>query len=170
MLRICSTWNGNPVGDAHRIAIEWTPAGDSVELRVSAPHYGDPPAPSSPVGPTDRLWEFEVVEVFVAGSDGRYTEIELAPSGHHLVLQLDGVRNAVASMIPISYTARVAGNRWVGTARIEHRLLPPPPWRVNATAIHGSGADRVYLSMVALPGSAPDFHQPDRFPPLASLT
>lgn len=170
MLRICATWDGNPVGDAHGIAIEWVPAEAWIELRVSAPFYGDPLAPSSAPGPTDRLWEHEVVEVFVAGSDARYTEIEMAPSGHHLVLQLDGIRNPVASMIPISFTARVTADRWVGTARIERRLLPPPPWRVNAAAIHGSGAERVHLSMVALPGSQPDFHQPARFPLLASLS
>ena len=170
MLRICATWDGNPVDDAHRVAVEWVPAEEWIELRVSAPHYGDPPAPASPPGPADRLWEREVVEVFVVGSDARYTEIELAPSGHHLVLQLEGVRNPVASMLPIAYTACVTGDRWVGTARINRRLLPPPPWRVNATAIHGSGADRIHLSMVALPGEEPDFHQPECCPLLASLT
>ena len=68
MLRICSTWNGNPVGDAHRIAIEWTPAGDSIELRVSA-HWTATVAG----GAADRLWSSKWWRV--AGSDGRYTEI-----------------------------------------------------------------------------------------------
>jgi len=101
MLRICRRWNGTPIGPADHIDVAWTDQGAIIELRVTAPFYGDPPAPSAPIGPTDRLWEHEVVEVFIAGPDGRYTEIELAPSGHHLVLQLDGVRQPVATCIPI---------------------------------------------------------------------
>jgi hypothetical protein len=37
----------------------------------------------------------------------RYIEIELGPHGHHLVLLLDGVRNAVAKLLPIKYNAAI---------------------------------------------------------------
>ena len=104
-----------------------------------------------------------MVEVFVAGSEGKYTEIEMAPSGHHLVLQLDGVRNPVATKLPLQFEADVLKGRWRGVARIDIGLLPESPWRVNATAIHGTGAQRTYLSMAPLGGPEPDFHQPDRF-------
>lgn len=162
-LRISTWWDGRPAPGAHHIEVEWVEGDSSVELRVDAPHYGDPLPPQSPAGPTDGLWNFEVVEVFVAGSDERYTEIEMSPSGHHLVLQLDGIRTPVATCIPIEFRAQIDGERWRGVARIDRALLPPQPWRVNATSIHGSGADRRYLSMVPLPGSAPDFHQPSQF-------
>jgi len=100
------------------------------------------------------------VELFIYGDDDQYTEIELAPSGHHLVLQLDGIRRAVATQLPIEYDATVHGDRWTGTAKIDKSLLPDGPHRWNATAIHGSGEERRYLSWLPLPGEAPDFHQP----------
>jgi hypothetical protein len=107
------------------------------------------------------LWEHEVVELFIFGTDGKYTEIEMAPSGHHLVLQLDGIRNPVATLLPLAFEATILGDRWTGTARIDKDLLPPGPHHLNATAIHGEGANRKYLSWVTLPGDAPDFHRPD---------
>ncbi len=137
-----------------------------LEIRVSAPHYADPPPPSAPIGPTANLWEHEVVELFIHGPDNRYTEIELSPSGHHLVLQLEGVRNTVASMLPIQFEATIHADRWTGTAIIEKALLPDTPHRVNAAAIHGTDANRTYLSWVTLPGEAPDFHQPECFRPI----
>ena len=152
--------------EKHHIVVDLVAFDGGIELRVDAPLYGDPPAPATPAGPTNGLWEYEVVEVFIAGTDTRYTEIEMAPSGHHLVLQLDGVRNPVATLLPLVFDVELTPSRWRGVARIDRSLLPPGPWRLNATSIHGSGHKRTYLSMVALPGSAPDFHQPDRFEPI----
>lgn len=163
LLRIDAWWDGRPAHRVHHIEVQWIERDAHIELRVDAPHYGDPTPPQIPMGPTDELWNFEVVEVFVAGPDDRYTEIELSPSGHHLVLQLDGIRRPVNTLIPVQFEAQVEGERWHGVARIDRGLLPPQPWRVNATSIHGSGADRRYMSMVPLPGSTPDFHQPSHF-------
>ena len=165
-LRIASLWNGKSIPEAHHIVIEWVQLPQCIELRIDAPYCGSPAAPEAAPGPTDRLWEHEVVEVFVAGSNDQYTEIELAPSGHHLVLQLAGVRNPVATKLPLRFDAEVLKDRWRGVARIDIGLLPPTPWRVNATAIYGEGALRTYLSMTPLAGPEPDFHQPDRFRPL----
>lgn len=136
---------------------------EGIEIRVQAPFYGDPAPPDAPVGTTDKLWEHEVVELFILGSDGHYTEIELSPSGHHLVLMLDGVRSPVATGLPMAFEVQVADGRWAGTARLDAAYLPPAPWRINATAIHGSGSERTYLSWVPLPGDEPDFHQPSVF-------
>ena len=37
--------------------------------------------------------------------------IELGPHGHHIVLFLDGVRNAVAKLLPIQYDAVIGESR-----------------------------------------------------------
>ena len=132
---------------------------------MSAPFHDDPPPLGEP-GPTDRLWEHEVVELFVAGRDDRYTEVELSPWGHHLVLRLHGVRRVIDTQLPLAFRVRRCGARWIGVARLDRELLPPPPWRANAYAIHGEGSDRRFLSATPLPGEQPDFHQPDRFPAL----
>ncbi len=57
-----------------------------------------------------KLWEYEVVEAFFATKvDGvwRYLEVEFSPHGHHLVLLLNGVRNAIKHSLPIQYEAKI---------------------------------------------------------------
>src|SRR5690606_32296345 len=124
---------------------------------------GDPP-PAGPPGPTDRLWEHEVVELFVLGDGERYTEIELGPHGHHLVLQLDGVRRPVRARVPIASEAAITGDRWRGVAHVDGRWFPTPR-RWNAYAVHGRGDDRQHLAAVPVPGPAPDFHRLACFAP-----
>ena len=165
-IRIEAEWNGNALPTRHWITIHLLDRETELEIRISAPYYGAPKAPSTPIGPTDTLWEHEVVELFIYGADHRYTEIEMAPSGHHLVLQLEGVRNAVATKLPLAYEATILGDRWTATAKIRKDFLPAGPHRWNATAIHGEKENRTYLSWVPLPGAEPDFHQPDATRPL----
>ena len=99
----------------------------------SAPHSVRQ-APDGPVGPTDKLWDHEVVEVFFLGRAERYTEIELSPHGHHLVLKLQGARNIVQKCIPIDYhvTHHKAGptlydRRWTGESNLP-RCGGPTGW------------------------------------------
>ncbi len=175
ILRIERTWDGQPAAPEEGVEVRLAvaPEGDLL-VALRAPFHGDPSPPTLP-GPTDRLWECEVVEVFVAGPASGpagerrhpYLEIELGPYGHHLVLRFLGVRNAVERALPIDYRARLAGKAWEGEARIPAACLPPRPWAANAFALHGRGAARRHLAATPLPGPRPDFHQPDRFPALA---
>ena len=168
-IRIEAEWNGTAISARHWITVHLLDKADHLEIRVSAPYYGSPQAPSTPVGPTDQLWEHEVVEIFIYGENEHYLEIELAPSGHHLVLQLRGIRNVIASKLPLDFTATIHGDRWTGTARVNKDHLPNSPRRLNATAIHGSKDARKYLSWNRLPGNEPDFHQPGSSRPLQFL-
>lgn len=164
VLEITRTWDGAPVGpdEAVRLAVALDDEGLTIE--VDAPFHGDPPPPGPP-GPTWALWEQEVVELFVLGPGDRYTEIELGPHGHHLVLRLEGVRQIVERELPIPYEAVITGGRWRAVARLPPSLLPEGPYRINATAIHGRGEGRRYLSWAPLPAEKPDFHQLHRFLP-----
>ena len=164
-LAIALTWDGRPAeGPTPRLSLRAAP--DGLELEVDAPFHGDLPPPGAP-GPTPRLWEHEVVELFIQGAQGGpYTEVELGPHGHHLVLRLGAVRQVRDQLHPIAFTAEITGDRWTGRARLPRALLPPGPWRGNATAIHGPPEGRVYQTWAPLPGPQPDFHQPARFRPL----
>ncbi|MGE5233027.1 MAG: hypothetical protein ACM3OB_02865 [Acidobacteriota bacterium] len=174
ILRIASTWNGDParVDEQVELALETLPDGDLV-IRVRAPFHQDPAPPAGP-GPTDRLWEFEVVELFLAGPAAGppeqprhpYLEVELGPHGHHLALRFLGVRNPVERALAIACRAEIHGASWEAEVRVAAACLPPRPWSANAFAMHGRGAARRYLAATPLPGARPDFHQPDRFPPL----
>jgi hypothetical protein len=61
------------------------------------------------------------------------------------------------------FDARIGGPRWTGVARLDRGLLPPPPHRVNAFAVHGTGGARRHLACFPAPGPAPDFHRLESF-------
>ena len=143
--------------------------GSTLDVHVEAPFHGDP-APADPVGPTWRLWDHEVVELFIAGigSPEPYLEVELGPHGHHLVLQLAGRdRTITARLLPLAFEAEIDGDRWSGFARIPREYLPCGAGWANADAIHGPKEARRYLSWAPVPGDAPDFHRIWLFPQVA---
>ena len=161
---IDKAWDGRLVPDEDRAILVARIDARGLHLRIDAPYAGDPP-PDHPPGPTPELWNHEVVEFFLLGADERYTEIEIGPSGHHLVLQLEGCRNPVASELPMTISSlRILGGRWRAEALVPAKFLPKPPYRANAVAIRGQGTDRRYFSAVPLPGDAPDFHRLEHFP------
>ena len=161
-LPIERTWDGTPAhpDEVASVTLRWTDGG--LEVLVRAPFHGDP-APEAPPGATWALWEHEVVELFVVGPNQRYTEVEIGPHGHHLVLQLDGVRNIVARELPLELSVEHAEGRWSARAVLAAALLPPGPHTVNAYAIHGRGAHRRHLAWTPVPGPAPDFHRVECF-------
>lgn len=170
-LIVASTWDGAPIPPREQARVSLWMNDASLHIEVDAPFHDDPPPPGSP-GPCDELWTHEVVELFVVGEASedvapRYTEIELSPHGHHLALELIGVRQVARAKLPLEYRASIAAarDRWRGRARLDRTLLPPPPHRLNACAIHGQGAARRYLAVAPVPGPTPDFHRLDGFPP-----
>merc|ERR1711865_771237 len=60
---ISNTWDGQPCERSERVAVTVKTVGEEVVITVDAPFYNDS-APDGPVGPTDKLWDHEVVEVF----------------------------------------------------------------------------------------------------------
>ncbi len=172
VLLIDRRWDGAPIASAERAGVTLATLAGGWEIVVEAPFHDDPPPEGSP-GSTDGLWNHEVVELFVAvcgPSDRvRYTEIELSPHGHHLVLDFRGVRRRQAVVQPLSMTAGIEGARWHARMALPLDALPPQPWRVNAFAIHGVGRHRRYLAAFPVPGERPDFHQPAAFPMAGGL-
>ncbi len=168
-LVIGHTWNGVEIAANERVELTLRLTDAAIRIDVDAPFHGDPPPPGPP-GPSDGLWDYEVVELFISGAatpdEVPYTEVELSPHGHHLVLRLSGVRNVVEKVLPLEFEATISGGRWSGTAWLPRSYLPPAPWNVNAYAIHGQESERRYLAMSPVPGKGPDFHRPEVFQPL----
>lgn len=164
-LQINQTWNGHALAAKEQIQIELEHRPKGLLIDFSAPFYDDP-APAAEPGPTDGLWDYEVLEVFMANGQ-RYTEVELGPHGHYLVLQLNGYRHCVSKLQEIRYKTYRVASRWMGTALIPWELLPAAPWTYNAYAIHGQGSTRTYLAHFAVKGPEPDFHRLEAFQSLA---
>lgn len=169
-LPIERTWRGELLPRSHRARIEAALEGDALVVRFSAPYFDDP-EPREPRGVLDGLWDYEVIELFVAGPGSEYLEIELGPHGHHLVLQLSDVRLRARSGLPIDYDCTVSPlakqalgcgepcGRSEGVARVPRSYLPERVTRANAYLIHGVGAARCHHAHAPVPGEQPDFHR-----------
>jgi hypothetical protein len=156
-------WDGRPLPAANHVSIKLSWDSGDLILSVDAPYFDDP-VPDHPVGSTWELWEHEVVEVFLLGDSERYTEIEVGPHGHFLLLRLDGYRNIVDRSLPMPFESQIDGERWRGAARIEAKYLPHPIRRLNAYSIHGEGQQRIYAAWTPVPGPKCDFHRLKCFP------
>lgn len=159
-----NNWQGRTLNGFEQIKFELEFRKNGLLIDFESPYYGDSPPPGPP-GTTEGLWAFEVFEVFLAQGES-YTEIELGPHGHYLVLELEGYRQRVSSGAEIRYRSYLCNGRWMGTALIPWELLPEAPWTFNAYAIHGHGASRQYNALFPVPNQHPDFHQLDFFQPL----
>jgi len=157
-LRVASTWDGLSVPLDEQAELVLTGHEDHLELGIDAPYHGDP-APESPAGSLPGLWNYEVVELFIAGVDDRYLEVEVGPHGHYLVLQLEGVRNVVEQGLGLDVTVCTGPERWTARAILPRRWLPPGSCRINAYSVHGLGEHRRYLANTPVPGDGPDFHR-----------
>ena len=163
ILPVEHTWDGRAVERSRQARVVLASEPGVLVIRADSPLGEDPPPPSPP-GPTDHLWEHEVVELFVVGPDDRYTEIELGPWGHHLVLRLHGPRQVLSRCLPLDYRCQVQGARWSGEARLDRALLPAGPHRVNAFAIRRLDGERQLFAWSPVPGDRPDFHRIGLFP------
>ncbi len=167
-IEIRGTWDGGELEGHERAVFEVCVdrAAGRLALVVEASYHGDP-APKAPPGPLDGLWEYEVVELFLLGSEQRYLEIELGPHGHHLGLRLEGRRRVVERDIGIELRTRRLGRHWRGEASLDLEWLPPGLHAANAYAMHGRGPDRRFLAAHPVPGPEPDFHRLECFAPLS---
>jgi hypothetical protein len=164
-LEIAKTWDGEATDEAERASVSVARDSTSLVVMVEAPYHGDP-RPTVAPGRTDRLWDYEVVEVFLLGDAEHYLEIEMGPHGHYLVLLLAGRRQVERQALLMEYEARINGPRWNGRARLPISYLPAGAARGNAFAVSGVGPRRRFLAAYPVPGPRPDFHRLECFGPL----
>ncbi|XP_077575719.1 UPF0462 protein C4orf33 homolog [Stigmatopora nigra] len=162
---ILYTWDSSPVNhDPIRIIL--SPGVEGLKMRVSAPFFNDPEAPTGqPRKPFPGLWDYEVVESFFLDSTtDNYLEVEVCPHGQHLILLLSGVRQPFQQQLPMVFNAAITGNRWAGEALLPWIYFPPNVNKMNSYAIHGSGEKRTYEALYPIPkneivkGQKPNFH------------
>lgn len=166
---ISKTWDSDTPADNATVHLVFQNISTETEtgllIEIDAPFYNDPIVPPElPVGSTDKLWNYEVVEVFfLSESEGQYLETEFAPRGHYLLLTLDTDRNILKYELPLndSYTAEVNEDtgRWKGRVVVPWEYLPKNVTKFNAYAIHKSDPNRVYMSL--FPVGKGEFEEPN---------
>ena len=158
-------WDGTPLIEERWIYLSVIEMDIGMKLEVDAPFYSNPAPesfPNSLVGSWE-LWNYEVVELFLVGDNGHYTEVEVGPHGHHLILRLDAPRSIIDKEHPMIWKSTIEGSRWKGEGFILNAVLPDRIDRINAFGIATINGERKYSSYTPLPGPKPDFHQPHRF-------
>jgi len=167
--KIGLTWDGKPIDhNPAQISVRPGPGGE-VLVSVVAPYWADPAPPGGLPGQAYfGLWEYEVVEAFFLNSRDQYLEVEFGPHGQHIVLLLNGRRNAVKHTLPLEYSAIIdhTAGVWRGEARIPGDYFPPDVTLFNAYAIHGTEADRAYEALYESSGPQADFHRLEKFQPI----
>merc|ERR1719150_2960909 len=167
---IAGTWDGQPV-DHEPVQLTLEGDGDDLLIRISAPFFDDPaPGGGKPGEAFFKLWEYEVVEAFFLNDKEQYLELEFGPHGQHLMLILNGNRNAIKHSLPLEYSAKIDLEKktWTGTARVPAAYFPPDVNKWNAYAIHGVADLRMYEALFESSGAQPDFHQLEKFRPFDS--
>ena len=169
-VRLCvdRLWNGEEALATERAEVRFALGAAGLRIGIKAGFHGDPP-PLLPPGRCDGLWHHEVVELFLVNQAGGYLELEFGPHGHYLGLRFAGVRQRQDPEPAVTFRAAITGAGWQGWAEVPLASLPPGLTRANAYAIHGQGAGRRYLAAYPVPGIRPDFHQPQRFRPWATV-
>jgi hypothetical protein len=172
-LQISTRWDGTRLPEREHAYVTFALGAAELGVEVAAPYYADAP-PAAGAGSTDRLWEHEVVELFLADAGERYLEIELGPHGHYLVLELSGVRKPTRMGMDIDFASEIVEQpsvanglvgRWRGRANVPASYLPQQVCRANAYAVHGNAQARCHHAHAPLPTIAPDFHRLETFVP-----
>ncbi len=162
-LEVKQCWDGAPASPAQRAWVEWSASDGALHVAAGMPHQHPARIPDAPPGArVDGLWEFDVVECFFVGADGRYVELELGAGGHHLALAFASPRtpadDAPTPALEIVWTRDAA--RWRSQCVLPRDWLPEPIVAANAFAI-GGGA---FLAHHPTGGPRPDFHRPHAYP------
>lgn len=165
ILEISRLWNGDPAPAGLRGSIRLEAVAGGLRITGNHPHQASPVTPPFPPGSrVANLWEYDVVECFIAGDAG-YLEVEVAQDGRWIVLSFAGPREWLdvhEDLAPsLSWSQDAQG--WSTSIDIPSALLPAGADRVNAYVICGG----VHLAHAAVPGARPDFHQPDVFVPVS---
>ncbi|MCB0357999.1 MAG: hypothetical protein KDD44_00130 [Bdellovibrionales bacterium] len=164
-------WFGAPLQQPAEFALvadpEWlvlvAPAEQNVE---GSSEWGE-------AGYTEGLWHDTVVELFAAekGTE-RYVELNLAPSGTWWGMCFSAPRTRSEHAWRQMRSPQVArfreprNGRMVVALRIEFGSVCRNPLQLRANVCGVQrGAELQYYSWIKLPGSAPDFHQPESFAP-----
>jgi alpha-galactosidase len=176
-VRFSSDWQGKNADPQQETQVQllWTP--DALYLRFLASYrsitvFTD----GEPDGRRDRLWERDVVEVFVQppeSSARQYKEFEVSPNGLWIDLNIGpGEKHDLQSGLRRRAKVNEQNKTWMAELMLPMKSLtaefdPAKVWRVNFFRVEGASEPRFYSAWQSTGTPAPNFHVPDAFGKLA---
>ncbi|XP_077553381.1 UPF0462 protein C4orf33 homolog [Haemaphysalis longicornis] len=131
---------------------------DEIPLEMKAAFFDDVCQPPGPAGGSSvYLSQYEVFQIAFVGTEGYYTQLEIGPYGHYLVI-LGSVSGSFLKMdLTVSYAANVDRYRslWRASLKIPVSYLPPGLKSMNAWAQHGRPSERRVLALYPPPAGSP---------------
>jgi Carbohydrate-binding family 9 len=172
-VRFCHDWQGKRDDPKRQteVWILWTESDLYVRFRC---HYRAIHVFSNAGadGRKDRLWDRDVVEVFLQPDrfgEKYYKEFEVGPNGQWLDLEITprGLRHITSGM-RCTVTLEEAARVWTAELAIPMPALaqkfdPAQPWRVNFFRCEGIDPERFYSAWQPTGTPEPNFHVPDKF-------
>ena len=144
-------------------------------FRATRPHAARLHPDARPGAFTANLWQYDAAEFFlVHPNSGRYLEFNLAPNGAWWSCEFTSPRQRARSdddpFPQVVTTGSVRDDAWEATASLPLDLLRErlgfgAGSPLNATFTL-SAPHPIFLTATPLGPGEPDFHQPDRLPPL----
>ncbi len=170
MITITHHWDGTALPREEQVEFSVAQEGERVMVRATAALPYGICAPHAPVGFTDGLWEYDVLELFAVAPDGTYIEIELGPRGHWLAYWFSLYRERVVREIDrtqLVYTAQLVGSSWSVECSFPSAWLPSQwadlRWNCYQIRRRGDAGEYDYLAWKSDPTVAPDFHRTECF-------
>ncbi|KAF2364534.1 hypothetical protein FHG87_004712 [Trinorchestia longiramus] len=172
---IMTTWNNISLAASNaKISID---SSSSTSLVVTAEAvFSNDPVPEGVLSGSNfvGLWDYEVMDLFLANDQDQYIQIELSPYGLFCVLLFDGERQNIRYSLPVddvefSFDTDSSGVwYWTTQLTVPTQYIPPNITKFNAYSSHGVGESRVYEAYSPAPRDAaqPDFHNLVYFAPI----
>ena len=164
-LRVDKLWSGGVCSDDRLWAqLNLSKQTEGLRVCVKAPMIHEQRVPDAPMGSrVEKLWEHDVVELFLVGPGHQYLELELGAGGHWLLLSFDSIRHrrdSFETFKPIVKFKKTSEKSWTSEIIIPWKMIPENLRALNVFAIMAGQ----FMAMSPVPGDEPDFHQPDLFP------
>ena len=165
-------WRGRPLAPPVSTRVQILNSADTIFLRFTAKYQTI--SVHSVALSADQiypLWERDVVEVFLqpaTAAPGRYREIEVAPNGLSLDIDInDGQKQRLLKRSHSRVQMSAADTAWTAELVIPLKQPLSPPlardWRINFFRVEGPREPRVYSSWSPTLTPEPDFHVPAAF-------
>ncbi len=162
-IQIAKHWDGTELPFSQYTTVKTSLGKDSLRVEFESP-IEEYTTPDSPVGFTDGLWEYDVVELFIAQPNGEYVEIEAGPKGHWLVYEFESYRKQ--KDLPkkeLEYTCAVEDGVWKGVFTVPLSWLSAPIGECTVNAYQYRSAGDQFLAWQSIPSIEPDFHKTECF-------